>query len=125
VPGSEFGLNNFPILSMTSIGGRIPMPDLVASFLLAAPTHRLAAFGFVAVAVPLLGIMALDMRRAARASAQKKNATMTFMSRYRDENGMPIFFEAGEDPSARAAHRVLTQMRRSGAADRPGNERGR
>jgi hypothetical protein len=50
---------------------------------------------------------------------------MTFMSRYRDENGMPIFFEAGEDPSARAAHRVLTQMRRSGAADRPGNERGR
>jgi hypothetical protein len=101
------------------------MPDLVASFLLAAPTHRLAAFGFVAVAVPLLGIMALDMRRAARASAQKKDATMTFMSRYRDENGMPIFFEAGEDPSARAAHRVLTQMRRSGAADRPGNERGR
>ncbi len=101
------------------------MPDLVASFLLAAPTHRLAAFGFVAVAVPLLGIIALDMRRAARASAQKKDATMTFMSRYRDENGMPIFFEAGEDPSARAAHRVLTQMRRSGAADRPGNERGR
>jgi hypothetical protein len=118
VPGSEFGLNNFPILPMTSIGGRIPMPDLVASFLLAAPTHRLAAFGFVAVAVPLLGIIALDMRRAARASAQKKDATMTFMSRYRDENGMPIFFEAGEDPSARAAHRVLTQMRRAGAADR-------
>lgn len=94
------------------------MPDLLASFLLAAPTHRLAAFGFVVVAVPLLGIMALDMRRAAKATARKKDDSMTFMSRYRDENGMPIFFEAGEDPSARAAHRVLTQMRRAGAADR-------
>lgn len=91
---------------------------------MAAPTHRLAAFGFVVVAVPLLGVMALDMRRAARASARKRDATMTFMSRYRDENGMPIFFEAGEDPSAGAAHRVLTQRRRAGAANRAGDERG-
>ncbi|HUD57546.1 MAG TPA: hypothetical protein VMR02_20115 [Terracidiphilus sp.] len=91
------------------------MHDLLASFLFAAPNHRVAAYGFVLVAVPLLGLMAVDMRRASKASAQKKDRSMKFMSRYRDENGMPIFFEAGEDPSARAAHRVLTQMQRGGA----------
>jgi hypothetical protein len=110
---------------MKSMGGRISMPDLLASFLLAAPNHRLATFGFVVIAVPLLGILVLDMRRAAKATARRNDATMTFMSRHRDENGMPIFFEAGEDPSARAAHRVLTQMRRAGAADRAGDQRAR
>jgi hypothetical protein len=95
----------------------------LASFLFAAPNHRVAAHGFVLVAVPLLGMMAADMRRASKASAQKKDASMKFMSRYRDENGMPIFFEAGEDPSARAAHRVLTQMRRADAT-RSGYTRG-
>ena len=94
------------------------MLDLLASFLLAAPNHRIAEFGFFLVAVPLLGIMAVDMRRAAKASVDKKDTSMTFMSRYRDENGPPIFFEAGEDPSSRARHRVLTQMRRAGAVDR-------
>jgi len=98
----------------------ISMHDLLASFLFAAPNHRLAEYGFVLMAVPLLGLMAVDMRRASRAAAQKKDTSMKFMSRYRDENGMPIFFEAGEDPSARAAHRVLTQMRR---ADRSGEGR--
>ena len=60
------------------------MPDLLATFFLAAPAHRLAAFGFVVVAVPLLGIMVLDMRRSAKASARKNDATMAFMSGYRD-----------------------------------------
>jgi hypothetical protein len=101
------------------------MLDLLATFLLAAPTHLLVSLGFVVVAVPLLGLMAIDMRRAAKESAQKKDAPMKFMSRYRDENGMPIFFEAGEDPSARAAHRVLTQVRRANAANRAGDERAR
>jgi hypothetical protein len=100
----------------------ISMHELLASFLFAAPNHRLAAYGFVLVAVPLLGVMALDMRRAAKASAQKRDASMKFMSRYRDENGAAIFFEAGEDPSARAAHRVVTKMRRAGA-NRPGDAR--
>ena len=98
------------------------MHELLASFLFAAPTHRLAAYAFVLVAVPLLGVMAIDMRRAAKASAQKRDASMKFMSRYRDENGAAIFFEAGEDPSARAAHRVVTKMRRAGA-NRPGDAR--
>jgi hypothetical protein len=98
----------------------ISMHDLLASFLFAAPNHRLAMYGFVLVAVPLLGLLAIDMRRASKVSAEKKDTSMKFMSRYRDEHGMPIFFEAGEDPSARAAHRVLTQMRR---ASRPGDGR--
>jgi hypothetical protein len=101
----------------------ISMHDLLASFLFAAPNHRLAAYGFVLVAVPLFVLMAVDMRRAAKASAQRTDASMKFMSRYRDESGMPIFFEAGEDPSARAAHRVLTQTRRAGAK-RSGDTRG-
>jgi hypothetical protein len=40
---------------------------------------------------------------------------MQFLSRYRDENGMPIFFDLGEDPSERSAHRVLMQKRRNSA----------
>ena len=89
------------------------MSHLMTCFLLAAPLNRIVTLGFLVAAVPLLGLVALDLRRAGRASAQKKNGTLEFMSRYRDENGMPIFFEASEDPSARSAERVLTQKRRS------------
>ena len=55
---------------------------------------------------------AVDLLRARRQASKPKKGQMLFMSRYRDENGMPIFFEAGEDPSERAAHRVLQQQRR-------------
>lgn len=89
------------------------MSHLLAIFLLAAPMNRIVTFGFLLAAIPLLGFVALDLRRAAKASAARKNGAMKFMSRYRDENGMPIFFEAGEDPSARSAQRVLTQKRRN------------
>ncbi len=91
------------------------MLQLLASLIWAAPLSRLVSYGFLIAAVPLLGFVALDLRRASRASAEKKKDSMKFMSSYRDEHGMPIFFEAGEDPSARAAHRVLTQKRRAGA----------
>ena len=68
-------------------------------------------FGLLAAA---LGVgAAFDLLRSRRQAAKPKNAPMLFMSRYRDENGMPIFFEAGEDPSERAAHRVLAQKRRA------------
>jgi hypothetical protein len=63
----------------------------------------------------LLGLAGFDKRRAAKA-AVKRQSSMQFLSPYRDENGMPIFFEAGEDPLRRAAHRVIAQKRRSGAA---------
>ena len=60
-----------------------------------------------------LGVgVGVDLVRARRQTANRKNAPMLFMSRYRDENGMPIFFEAGEDPSERSAQRVLQQQRR-------------
>jgi len=92
------------------------MHPLLASFIfVAAPMSRLVTYGFLVAALPLLGFVALDLRRASKASAEKKQGSMKFMSSYRDEHGMPIFFEAGEDPSARAAHRVLTQKRRTGA----------
>ena len=91
------------------------MLHFLASFIFAVPMSRVVACGFLVAAVPLLGLVALDLRRAAKASAEIKNGSMKFMSSYRDEHGMPIFFEAGEDPSARAAHRVLTQKRRTGA----------
>jgi len=94
------------------------MFHLLACFIFVTPMSRLVTYGFLIAAVPLLGFVALDLRRAARASAEKKNGSMKFMSSYRDEHGMPIFFEAGEDPSARAAHRVLTQKRRTGTNDR-------
>lgn len=55
---------------------------------------------------------AFDLLRARRQSSKPKDAPMLFMAAYRDENGMPIFFEAGEDPSERSAQRVLAQQRR-------------
>jgi hypothetical protein len=100
------------------------MDSLLASFVLAAgPLNRLVTYGFLLAAVPLLGFVVLDLRRAAKEAAEKKKGSMRFMSRYRDEHGMPIFFEAGEDPSARAAHRVLTQKRRAGATPWTGDKR--
>lgn len=94
------------------------MLQLLASLIWAAPLSRLVSYGFLIAAVPLLGFVVLDLRRASKASAEKKQVdSMKFMSSYRDEHGMPIFFEAGEDPSARAAHRVLTQKRRSGTTN--------
>jgi hypothetical protein len=101
------------------------MVSLVANFLWAGPLRGAVTLGFLIASVPLLAFVVLDLRRAARQSAQKKNGSMQFMSRYRDEHGMPIFFEAGEDPSARSAQRVLTQKRRAGATLCAGDEEGR
>jgi hypothetical protein len=70
------------------------MAHLFASFLLAAQMPRLVTLGFLLAAVPLLGVVALDLRRAAKASTARKNGSMEFVSRYR---GMAIFFESGED----------------------------
>ena len=67
-------------------------------------------FGLLAAA---LGAgAAFDLLRSRRLATKQKNPQMLFMSRYRDENGMPIFFEAGEDPSERSAQRVLQRQRR-------------
>jgi hypothetical protein len=67
-------------------------------------------FGLVAAAIGVGAVY--DLLCARRQTAKPQNAPMLFMSRYRDEHGMPIFFEAGEDPSARSAQRVLAQQRR-------------
>jgi hypothetical protein len=98
---------------------------LVANFQWAGPLLGAVTLGFLIAAVLLLAFVVLDLRRAARQSAQKKSGSMQFMSRYHDEHGLPIFFEAGEDPSARPAHRVLTQARRSSGAAGTRNESGR
>jgi hypothetical protein len=71
-------------------------------------------YGFMLIAAFLLLLLCFDFRRTAKLTA-KKTSSMQFLSRYRDENGMPIFFEEGEDPSARSAHRVLTRTRRASA----------
>ena len=89
------------------------MVSFVANFLWAGPLPGAVTLGFLIAAVPLLGFVVLELRRAAKQTAKKKDGSMQFMSRYRDEHGMPIFFEAGEDPSARAAQRVLRQKRRA------------
>jgi hypothetical protein len=92
------------------------MVSLLANLVWSGLLHGVVTIGFLVAAVPLLAFVVVDLRRAARESARKKNGSMQFMSRHRDEHGMPIFFEAGEDPSARSARRVLTQKRRSSGA---------
>jgi len=72
-------------------------------------------FGFLLITLPLLAFVGFDLRRAAKQKDAQRDSGMKFLAPYRDENGMPIFFEAGEDPSARYAQRVLQQNRRAGA----------
>jgi hypothetical protein len=91
------------------------MLNLIANSQLPVFASHLSLYGFVVVALVLLVLVGFDMRRAARA-ASKKSSSMQFLSPYRDENGMPIFFDLGEDPSERSAQRVLTQKRRSNGA---------
>ena len=90
------------------------MIELIANIELPAFADHISLYGFAAVALVLLGLVGFDMRRAKKASA-KKTSSMQFLSRYRDENGLPIFFDVGEDPSERSAHRVFMQKRRNGA----------
>lgn len=74
------------------------MIGLIANIELPVFADHISMVGFAAIALLLLGLVGLDMRRTAKASA-KKAASMQFLSRYRDEHGMPIFFEGGEDSS--------------------------
>lgn len=87
-------------------------------FILLPPvlSDHLGTFGFLLIALPLLGFVGFELRRAAKQKAEQKDSGMTFLAPFRDENGMPIFYEAGEDPSARYAQRVLHQTRRANAA---------
>jgi hypothetical protein len=80
------------------------MAHLLTSLLLVAPMNPLVTYGFLAAAVPLLGFVALDLRRAAKAAAVKKNANR-YMSRYQDGNGMSIFFDTSDDSSSRSTRR--------------------
>jgi hypothetical protein len=70
-------------------------------------------YGFIPAILAVVGVVALDMRRTARAAARVKNEPTRFLAPYRDEHGMPIYFEAGEDPSARSARRVFRETRRA------------
>lgn len=86
------------------------MVTFIASFGLPVSTDRLSLYGFAALALVLLGLVALDMRRIVKATA-RKSSPMHFLSPHRDENGLPIFFEQGEDPSERAALRLIAKKR--------------
>ena len=90
------------------------MINLIANIELPVFADQISLVGFAAVALVLLGLVGFDMRRATKASARKASS-MQFLSRYRDQHGMPIFFEEGEDPSERSAHRVVMRNRRNGA----------
>jgi hypothetical protein len=90
------------------------MINLISNIELPVFASHISQYGFLVVALVLLCLVGFDRRRATRA-AQRKSSSMQFLSRYRDENGMPIFFDLGEDPSERSAHRVLMQKRRNSA----------
>lgn len=90
------------------------MVEFIASFELPTSTNHLSLFGFAALALVLLVLVAFDMRRAVRATA-KKSSSMQFPGQYREENGMSIFFDTGEDPSERTAHPVIAKKRRRSA----------
>jgi hypothetical protein len=82
--------------------------EFIASFELPSFTSHPSLYGFFVVALVLLGLVVFDMRRIVKATA-KRSSSM----RYRNENGMSVFFDAGEDPTERTAHRVIRQKRRT------------
>ena len=88
------------------------MHDSLCAVVVFAVTDHLRLFGFLSGAGALLGLLAFDLRRSAH-PGQKKNEPMQFLAPYRDENGMPIYYEAGEDPTERYAQRVLARARRA------------
>ena len=92
------------------------MRDVMSFVFLAGHIEHLATYGFFAVMTPLLVAVIFDLRRASKAQAERKSASMTFLAPFRDENGMPIFYEADEDPSERYAQRVLMRTRRANAS---------
>lgn len=94
------------------------MIDSVCTVVLFVVTDHLPLFGFLLVAGALLGLLAFDLRPSRAVSARKENEPMRFLAPYRDENGMPIYYEAGEDPSSRYAQRVLARTRRANSNQR-------
>ncbi|HUN83909.1 MAG TPA: hypothetical protein VMU48_05995 [Terracidiphilus sp.] len=96
------------------------MREAMSFIFLAGLIGHLATYGFLAVVVPVVIAVIFDLRRASKAQAEKKNASMQFLAPYRDENGMPIFYEADEDPTERYAQRVLMQTRRAHASHTQG-----
>lgn len=87
------------------------MVDFIASIELPTLTDHLSLYGFAALALVLLALVALDMRRIVKATA-KTSAPTQFLSPYQRNNEISVFYDAGEDPSARAAHRVIAMKRR-------------
>ncbi len=90
------------------------MLDLMASGVWTIPASRFFPYGFVVLGAALVSFMVSDLRRAAKESAAKKSGEMKFVSRYREEGGMSIFFDTGEDASAPAAQPALARKRRTG-----------
>lgn len=74
---------------------------------------------FLLVTSVLLSLLGMDLRRGARTAAKDK-LPERYLSRYRDENGMPIYYDANTDPSDLAAHRVIARMYRSGGVKSSG-----
>ena len=74
------------------------MAACLAAFQLPGFPEHISLYGFFAVALVLLGLVCLDVRRAAKAEARKTSCTP-----------FAVFFDTGEDPPERSAHRTLMQ----------------
>ncbi len=91
------------------------MNEAIAGIPWSVLADHLSLICFLLVTLTLLILLGADFRRGARAAVKEKPRPQ-FLSRYRDENGMPIYFDADTDPSDRAAHRVIARMYRESAA---------
>jgi hypothetical protein len=91
------------------------MVHFIASFEWPTLTEHLSLYGFSALALVLLALVALDMRRIVLATAVKSSSAHP-SSLYRDGNGMSVFFAEAEDPSEWAALPAIAQKRRKRSA---------
>jgi hypothetical protein len=89
------------------------MHSLLANGLWTLPASHFFPYGFLVLAVALVSFMVSDLRRAARESAAKKSEAAQFVARYREPNGMSIFFAPEEDPSTAAVQPAYARKRRT------------
>ena len=71
--------------------------DLIWTSVAAHPS----LYGFLLIAMPLVGLLALDHSKNARTVARQESPKQRFLAPYRDADGMPVYFDLdSNDPES-------------------------
>jgi hypothetical protein len=80
-----------------------------------AVTEHPALLGFLVITGLLLGLLALDYSKNAKTIAREKSPKQLFLARYRDADGMPVYYDLdtySPDSPAYSTRQIRPQTRR-------------